>query len=213
MTKTVNKASSWYWNDYYASSQVKLLPPSQFAAFIASEVTKDFHILDVGCGNGRDSLFFSSQGYKVVGIDRSDAAIDNCRAAADARGLNAGFHCAGVDELPAYDMSDLPTGNAVLVYARFFLHALPEELEDKLLTWIVSLSEKCAVRFAAEFRTDKDASLPKSTSEHYRRYINPNDFLAKLIRAGFKIDYSVEGFGFAKYKNDDAHVARFLVSL
>ena len=31
------------------------------------------HILDLGCGSGRDSLYFINQGYKVTAIDASEA--------------------------------------------------------------------------------------------------------------------------------------------
>lgn len=33
-------------------------------------------ILDVGCGSGRDSVFFANQGFKVVAIDGSQNLID-----------------------------------------------------------------------------------------------------------------------------------------
>jgi SAM-dependent methyltransferase len=39
--------------------------PSQFAVFVANEVAPA-RLLEVGCGNGRDSLFFSSAGFDVV---------------------------------------------------------------------------------------------------------------------------------------------------
>ena len=34
-------------------------------------------MLEIGCGNGRDSLFFLSKGLKVTAIDASDVAIKN----------------------------------------------------------------------------------------------------------------------------------------
>lgn len=34
------------------------------------------HILDVGCGSGRDSVFFASQGFEVTAIDGSQNLID-----------------------------------------------------------------------------------------------------------------------------------------
>ena len=33
-------------------------------------------ILDVGCGSGRDSVFFANQGFEVVAIDGSQNVID-----------------------------------------------------------------------------------------------------------------------------------------
>jgi len=34
-----------------------------------------------------------------------------------------------------------------------------------------------------------------------------------MANFGYKVRYNVEGYGFAKYKQDDAHVARMIVEL
>ncbi len=39
-------------------------------------------ILDVGCGSGRDCKFFSQEGFKVTGIDRSEKLLEIARIAA-----------------------------------------------------------------------------------------------------------------------------------
>ena len=33
------------------------------------------HILDAGCGSGRDSLYFSKHGYRVTAFDQSEAMV------------------------------------------------------------------------------------------------------------------------------------------
>lgn len=38
--------------------------------------------------------------------------------------------------------------------------------------------------------------------------MNPTTFQARTLARGFDVEYAVEGFGFAKYKEDDAYVAR-----
>lgn len=46
-------------------------------------------VLDYGCGNGEESLFVAREGAsKVVGIDVSDTAIENCRKRALSIGLD-----------------------------------------------------------------------------------------------------------------------------
>lgn len=37
-------------------------------------------VLDVGCGEGADSVFFARAGFKVTGIDRNDAYLNRFRA-------------------------------------------------------------------------------------------------------------------------------------
>ena len=49
-----------YWDNYYANSDLNSkLIPSQFAAFVAGELKKNSYIIDIGCGNGRDSFFLA----------------------------------------------------------------------------------------------------------------------------------------------------------
>lgn len=51
---------SGHWDDFYnnASEGMVMGLPSQFSAFVASELPADALIIDMGCGNGRDSVFF-----------------------------------------------------------------------------------------------------------------------------------------------------------
>jgi len=42
-------------------------------------MTKDGHILDLGCGSGRDSEYFLSKGYTVTSMDGSKELIEHCR--------------------------------------------------------------------------------------------------------------------------------------
>ena len=44
-------------------------------------------LLDLGCGQGRDSLFFSSVGYKVTAVDISQVGISQLIQKAQSRGL------------------------------------------------------------------------------------------------------------------------------
>ena len=55
------------------------LEPSKLAVFFLSifkknKLTKE-KVLEIGCGNGRDSLYFTKKGLEVVGIDISAKAI------------------------------------------------------------------------------------------------------------------------------------------
>ena len=43
--------------------------PSPFATWVADRLEPRQHILDVGCGNGRDSVYFAEQGHRVTALD------------------------------------------------------------------------------------------------------------------------------------------------
>lgn len=41
--------------------------------------TKDMKILDAGCGEGRNSVYFIQKGYQIFGIDPNEVAVQYCR--------------------------------------------------------------------------------------------------------------------------------------
>jgi len=45
-----------HWNKFY--KKFKLLKPSNFSKFIFRKLKKSKIIFDIGCGNGRDTIFF-----------------------------------------------------------------------------------------------------------------------------------------------------------
>lgn len=63
-----------YWNSYYKCLDSEPVP-SQFAAFILSEFNHFYDFVDIGCGNGRDSLFFNKFRKRVLGLDGSEIII------------------------------------------------------------------------------------------------------------------------------------------
>lgn len=207
-------ARSRYWNDFYRTKAASLAAPSQFALFVLGETETDSQIVDLGCGTGRDAIYFASQGRHVVGVDAADAAIAHCSKIAADNGLPARFLASAIDAPDLLDRIsrefDGTPRAGVTVYARFFVHAINDEEEAALLRLAAGLCRKGGL-LAAEFRTIRDAQQAKVTAEHYRRFVNPLVFMANANTAGFATDYFVEGFGYAKYKDDDAHVARCLM--
>jgi 2-polyprenyl-3-methyl-5-hydroxy-6-metoxy-1,4-benzoquinol methylase len=51
--------------------------PQELAMVIAAElVPAGGAVLDVGCGGGIEAIFMASQGFRVIGVDRSEAALE-----------------------------------------------------------------------------------------------------------------------------------------
>lgn len=200
---------SEYWNSYYDACRSRRHTPSQFAVFVDGELTGPHRIIDIGCGTGRDSIYFAQVGHDVVGVDASEAAVRGCRAVVDEFSLCAEFVESSIlsDNLAARLASDRgPT----VIYARFFLHAVTEEEEGAFLRLAARLTRPGDI-LAVEYRTVRDSSGAKVTGTHYRRFIRPSEFQANAIKSGFDVTYAVEGFGYAKYGPDDAYVARDLL--
>jgi SAM-dependent methyltransferase len=207
-----------YWQGFYSAPAQRELPmlPSQFAVFVAGETPQPSLVIDVGCGNGRDSFLFARHGHAVLGIDAAQAAIASCQASQQRSGLDASFLCADIcshDTLAQLTPQlRQPQAGAVLVYSRFFLHAVPEPGQSALLALALALAAHGPTRLAVEFRTVRDAALPKRAASHYRRFIDPEELMSQAGKLGFKTDYFVQGIGYAKHGPEDAHVARCIFS-
>lgn len=83
-------------------------------------------------------------------------------------------------------------------YARFFFHAVTEKLEDKVLRQIHGT-------LYAESRAEGDDSY---VDDHYRRPINPEKFISKLIKLGYRIKYVEVARGLAVYNGQDPLIIR-----
>jgi SAM-dependent methyltransferase len=197
-----------YWDAYYSAERLTLPVPSQFAAFVANEFPEPRRFVEFGCGTGRDALFFAQHGHEVVAVDGSQEGVEHCRAAAVRYGIAATFVGSLID---APDLADRigPSDGPTTLYARFFLHAITEDEQEAFLDLCASLAAQ-GDTVAVEYRTPQDAVRAKVTSPHYRRFIEPASLHASAEKRGFSVGYEITGQGLAKYREDDAFVARTL---
>lgn len=204
---TTTEDRSEYWNAYYAQRSTTRRPlPSQFATFVAGELEGPHRVIELGCGNGRDSIFFAGHGHDVTGVDGSDAAVASSTALAAALGEPATFLQSTIDD-PALPERLAGSPGPHLVYARFFVHAITDAEEQTFLDLAAALTSP-GDALAVEYRTVRDQVGAKETGAHYRRFVLPARFQARALERGFEVEYAVEGFGFAKWRHDDAYVAR-----
>lgn len=69
-----------FWNNVYSSYSTRIPDETDPMLLTAIEYFGDIRnarLLDVGCGNGRSSLFFAKRGANVIAIDISEVAIQN----------------------------------------------------------------------------------------------------------------------------------------
>ncbi len=204
-----------YWNSYYSNDPlIRQQPPSQFAAFVAAECAGFPLIVDVGCGNGRDTLFFAQLGHQTLGIDKSSAAIDQSaqKVLDRANAQDHAFLCMNALSLPdASDLVERLSSKKKVIYSRFFLHAITQEEQTAFLDFSFACMQADDM-LALEFRTREDASREKVTGSHYRRYIDAEALADQLVQDyPGALEYFTTGTGLAKFRSDDAHVARILV--
>lgn len=204
-----------YWNGYYKVKVQKKGIPSQFATFTIQEFSDKDEILviDIGCGDGRDTSFFAYHGFQVIGIDGSIEAINKCKDFNTDEKVD--YMCYKIEDIELYSNLEkriISLNKKVVFYSRFFLHAITEKEQEFLINNLKKIMPKDSL-FYLEFRTNRDEFQEKTTLAHFRRYISPINFATQITKAGLDILYFVEGFGYAKYKQDDAHVARFVLKL
>ena len=80
--KSVLDAQQQHWNKTYREEPDFFGEEPSYAAQKAAEVFKKegaSKILDLGAGQGRDSLFFARNGFKVYALDYSETAVEAIR--------------------------------------------------------------------------------------------------------------------------------------
>ncbi|MHB1065320.1 MAG: class I SAM-dependent methyltransferase [Georgenia sp.] len=84
---TENQSAAQHWESRYQEAEaVWSGRPNQVLVTEVSARTPGT-ALDVGCGEGADSVWLAEQGWRVTGIDISATALDRARRAAEARGV------------------------------------------------------------------------------------------------------------------------------
>jgi len=79
MTYMGNKV---FWDQKFSERSNKALAPE--AVIIKySELLKGGSVLDIACGDGRNSLYLTEKGFEVTGIDFSPAALDRMKGFAE----------------------------------------------------------------------------------------------------------------------------------
>jgi SAM-dependent methyltransferase len=196
-----------HWADYYRTAH-GVFEPSPFAVAVAGTLDRPVDVLELGCGNGRDSAYLASLGHRVTGIDVSEAAIGLCRE--KHAGLPVRFVAGTLDTVseswpPSFD----------LVYTRFVLHAMPVQEEIQALRAAARLLRPGG-RITIECRSINDplARLGEVLSPterihgHYRRFIVLDELVARLDDAGFQVTETIESDGLARHKDEDPVVLR-----
>ena len=98
------------WAHEYARTPDRFIwgtQASPLAREAADRLRGRAHVLDLGCGEGRDSVFFAEQGHDVVGVELSlDGLKKATRLAGDHR-VRVPWVCAAMPDLPVRGPFDL----------------------------------------------------------------------------------------------------------
>jgi tellurite methyltransferase len=196
-----------YWDGYYTDHHSKSKPTS-FAKSIINTLPKiTCKLLEIGCGNGRDSFYFSGKGHDVSAFDQSEVIINTLQ--------NTGKNS------PRFFIDDIKNMSIHhkepfdIIYARFVLHALNEYEAQQAFKWIFEHLNNGGL-FYSESRSIKDKIFGQGEkiekhiykTDHRRRFLVKNDLLKELESFGFTINNVLEKQGLAVYKDSDPVVIR-----
>lgn len=207
--KDEGKKDDLYWNKFYMSGSGEN-KPSLFAEYVSGYLLEGGKIVDIGCGNGRDSIYFAEKGMDVYAVDISEAATGNLseRYGEKIHVLNENF----VRMLGRYrDEFDF-------LYSRFTIHAITEEDQKRLLENAYrALKQEGYLFIEVRCKLDeiygKGELIDKDTyfyNGHRRRSVDKAEIEKMLVENRFTIEYSKQDRNFAPYKGDNPIILRII---
>ena len=200
------------WARFYTTSGTQVPDaPSSFAEWVAKRESPG-RLVDLGSGNGRDTVFFAQRGFQVIGVD---AVMRQTRRRAKSfpKKQRAKTRRVNLDSVKDTLLLGAELGHqrgGRVVYARFLLHALSDHAREN--AWrLMSMALSGGGRGYLEFRTHRDASLPKHFRWKSRRFLNPADMQREAARFGLRVVEKHTGRGWSPLGNEDPHLCRMVV--
>lgn len=199
-----------YWNRFYGEGRA-VETPSLFAQFALGQMQSGKSLLELGCGNGRDSVHFFKNGMNVIAIDASDCIISNLQERYQDK--NICFICDDfVDSSVAFDK------RYDYIYSRFSLHAVNEKQETEVIRNVYERLKKNG-KFFIEVRSIHDEIYGKGKQVgknayiydgHFRRFVDMDELVDKLKKCNFTVTYAKEDVDFAPFGDSNPPVIRII---
>lgn len=91
------------WDRTHQTKSTSELPDEHIVAFadhLQSRLSPGLHLLDMGCGRGRNTLFLSQLGFNVYACDLSPVALEIAKARTQQTDIPVSFQAAELTHLP-----------------------------------------------------------------------------------------------------------------
>jgi SAM-dependent methyltransferase len=199
------------WNEFLRDHRGELpRGPSEFARWAHERLPAGAPVADLGCGNGRDTVFFTRRGRTAHGYDIAGKALSRTRR----RVARAGGDPALVHSLALNDRRSVLVAGAELartpepvhLYARQLVGCLNAEGRDHLF-----LLASMALRRGGSLLLELSARRgPAPSPRHLLERVDVDDVLAALTARGGIVDEVVVGPGQGYLDEPDRRVARIV---
>jgi tellurite methyltransferase len=200
-----------YWEKFYSQRREPFVP-SLFARYVLSRyLTGCDSLIELGCGNGRDAVYFAKQGINVLAVDQCSNEIQFLSRAYSIEKLK--FLCGDFTYLDE-------NFRCSHVYSRFTMHSISTAGETAVLGWI-HRALKVGGYFLLEARGKNNELYGKGEpvpgeadafiyDGHYRRFLDFKKICTKLEEAGMEVVESAEDRGFAPFNELDERFMRVI---
>jgi SAM-dependent methyltransferase len=196
---------SLYWSSFYKENDDEIIFQHSLFSEFTLEYIKRYHqedfdklsLLDIGCGTGKDTIYFRKEGIDSYGVD---AYIES--------------------KLPFIEKKKIENVEKKynFYYMRFFLHTIKEEQCDLILDSIHKVMDTNSLLFIETRSTkeisDKDKSITNfkgAIGEEHFRMLYSLDFLKEKLKNKFEFLYEDESKGLAPCKNEDPFIIRIIL--
>lgn len=191
-----------YWDKFYEQNQVPEIE-SSFAHFVLEYIKENgiscSKLIDVACGNGRDTFFFARNGISSMGIDQSVTPKSDTPKFVSGNIINYD-----------YSMFDI-------IYMRFIVHALTEAELDLLFEQIMATSNGATIFIetrSSKLITDEAKTVTYFNSgigrEHFRMLYS-EEYLTSKLKSNFEILFVSEDSGFSVFRGEDPICIRYVL--
>lgn len=203
-----------FWREYYAQYP-KPTYESSFANFVLPHMDENKNMIELGCGNGRDSIYFAQNNINVIAVDQIQEEIDYLNENHGESNLK--FIVDDFTNLSKTESDVIRSMDFDYVYSRFTFHSINEKKENRTLDWIECNLTKGGY-FFLEARSLNDAMFKRGVAlsenenftDHYRRYLDLKTITEKLESRNFKIIHKSEGKNLAIYEDDNPCLIRII---
>jgi SAM-dependent methyltransferase len=204
-----------FWTDFYRSPASDRIPrePSLFARWVDERVEPGSTLLDIGCGDGRDAIWFAQQGHPVVAMDFAGSALRTTERRARARGVEVPTMFVNFEDL----QRTLVAGGRLAhqpgerhVHARGLLDTLAATGRANFWRFSSMVQRRGGLLFV-EFRTPTGRDEPMAFGRHARTFLDPDEAVAEVRAAGGTVVDRVVGRGLAPFPPEDPEVCRLVV--
>lgn len=220
-----------YWREFYSGHKIGV-EPSLFAKFVyknyllesincdTNKRTKSNtpSLLELGCGNGRDSLYFANNGIDTTAIDQVQEEIaflnDYVETQQDSKQShtestqeaeqrsdsqnNPHFLCGDFTQLDSFSFQQ----QFDCIYSRFTLHFVNKAQQDKTLADCLKYCKEGGI-LAIEVRGEKNSLCGKGKAvegetnafiydNHYRRFLNFTQTLQEIETLRFSSNNAMQ---------------------